>query len=938
MPSRSLLRSSVCIFAVLVSLQVLAQSNQAFLANQTKGLKVAQESSPGTPQRFSVAGHRARALKATAQLSNDSQASGLSFATAIAYKTGGNGANAIAIADVNGDGKPDLVVMNWCAYSSCTVPGNNIGVLLGKGDGTFQTAVVYASGGLYADSVVVADVNGDGKPDLVVANCGAGNNTHCVGASGNVGVLLGNGDGTFQPVVNYALGGYGSTSVAVADLRGDGKLDLVVAGDCAVGGCVGVLLGNGDGTFKPVVTYNSGGISALAVAAGDVNGDSKPDLVVANQCVDSTCTSSNVGVLLGNGDGTFQAVVNYGSGGLFSDSVAIADVNGDHKPDLIVANSFGSPAGLGNVGVLLGNGDGTFQTAVPYASGAFGAASVAVADVNGDGKPDLVVANCASGNNCVGTGNVGVLLGNGDGTFQTAVTYGGGGNAPFGVAVADMNGDGKPDIVAATCVSNVCGAGIGIAGVLINVSMTASATALSSSQNPSNFGQAVTFTTTVIAQPGFDKGTPTGTVSFFDGATQIGSSKLNSSGVATLMTSTLAVGTHSLTASYSGDTNFAPSTSAGLPQVVHGALVSLSPTSLNFGNQTVGIPSSPQVVTLQNTGNINLTITSIQITGANSGDFAQTNKCPASLSPNNSCQISVTFKPTSTGTRNAAVSVADNALGSPQSVSLGGVGVQASTTTTLTISPGTVAFGTGVTLTAKVNWAAGTPPDGEIVTFKNATGTLGTGALSKGTATFTSKTIAGGTYTVMASYSGDASFLPSASTQQALNVQDFKLSASPATVTVSASGQGGSTTITITPYGNLKAQSVSNWTCTGLPSGSNCSFGTVGSNDQVSLTITTTAASDLHWPVVGHHQRLFYAILLPGFLGMVSMAGQRRTLRRLRLLALLAVLGLPVLWMACGSGAKTGSNPGTPTGNSTVTISATSGTMQRSTTITVAVQ
>jgi hypothetical protein len=188
-------------------------------------------------------------------LSNDSQASGLSFATAIAYKTGGNGANAIAIADVNGDGKPDLVVMNWCAYSSCTVPGNNIGVLLGKGDGTFQTAVVYASGGLYADSVVVADVNGDGKPDLVVANCGAGNNTHCVGASGNVGVLLGNGDGTFQPVVNYALGGYGSTSVAVADLRGDGKLDLVVAGDCAVGGCVGVLLGNGDGTFKPVVTY-----------------------------------------------------------------------------------------------------------------------------------------------------------------------------------------------------------------------------------------------------------------------------------------------------------------------------------------------------------------------------------------------------------------------------------------------------------------------------------------------------------------------------------------------------------------------------------------------------------------------------------------------------------------------------------------------------------
>jgi hypothetical protein len=871
-------------------------------------------------------------------LSNDSQASGLSFANAVAYDTGGNGANAVAIADVNGDGKPDLVVTNWCAYSSCTVPGNNVGVLLGNGDGTFQAAVVYASGGLYADSVVVADVNGDGKPDLLVANCGTGNNTHCVGASGNVGVLLGNGDGTFQPVVNYALGGYGATSVAVADLRGDGKLDLLVAGDCAGGGCVGVLLGNGDGTFHPVVTYNSGGISALAVAVGDVNGDSHPDVVVANQCVDSTCTSSNVGVLLGNGDGTFQAAVDYGSGGLFSDSVAIADVNGDHKPDLIVANSFGSAAGLGNVGVLLGNGDGTFQTAVPYLSGAFGAASVAVADVNGDGKPDLVVANCASGNNCVGTGNVGVLLGNGDGTFQTAVTYGGGGNAPFGVAVADVNGDGKPDIVAATCVSNVCGAGIGIAGVLINISMTATATSLTSSQNPSNVGQAVTFTATVTAQPGFDKGTPTGTVSFFDGTTKIGNSNLNS-GVATLTTSTLAAGTHSLTASYSGDTDFAPSTSAGMQQVVHGAIASLSPSSLNFGNQTVGIPSSPQVVTLQNAGNINLTITSIQITGANSSDFAQTNKCPSSLSPSNSCQISVTLKPASTGTRNAAVSVADNAPGSPQSVSLTGVGVQAATTTTLTISPGTVAFGSSVTLTAKVNSAVGTPADAEIVTFKDATGTLGTGALSKGTATFTSKTIAGGTYAVMASYSGDASFLPSASTPpQALNVQDFKLSANPTTVNVPAPGQGGSTTITITPYGNLKAQSVSNWTCTGLPSGSNCSFGTVGSNDQVSLNITTTAVSDLHSPQVGHHQRLFYAILLPGFLGMVSMAGQRRRLRGLRLLALLAVLGLPVLWMACGSSAKTASNHGTPPGNSTVTISATSGTMQRSTTITVAVQ
>ena len=140
----------------------------------------------------------------------------------------------------------------------------------------------------------------------------------------------------------------------------------------------------------------------------------------------------------------------------------------------------------------------------------------------------------------------------------------------------------------------------------------------------------MTFTATVTAQ-GF-KGAPTGTVSFYDGTTNIGNSNLNSSGVAILTTSNLSVGTHSITATYNGDTNFAPSTSPVLYQVVQGAIASLSPTSLNFGNQTVGITSSPQYVTLQNTGNINLTITSIQITGTNSGDFGQTNNCPGSRS------------------------------------------------------------------------------------------------------------------------------------------------------------------------------------------------------------------------------------------------------------------------------------------------------------------
>jgi hypothetical protein len=171
-------------------------------------------------------------------------------------------------------------------------------------------------------------------------------------------------------------------------------------------------------SFLPAVTYNSGGSTPVSIAVADLNGDSNIDLVVANQ------DSSTVAVLLGNGDGTFQTAESYSSGGIFTESVAVADVNGDGKPDLLVAiNCTSSVDCSGLVAVLLGNGDGTFHPAVAYSSGGQSAESVAVADVNGDGKPDLLVANiCASLGSCT-IGTVDVLLGFGDGTFLPAVGY-----------------------------------------------------------------------------------------------------------------------------------------------------------------------------------------------------------------------------------------------------------------------------------------------------------------------------------------------------------------------------------------------------------------------------------------------------------------------------------------------------------------------------------
>jgi uncharacterized protein (DUF2141 family) len=360
----------------------------------------------------------------------------------------------LAVGDFNGDGKPDLAIL-----------GSNGGpissVLLGNGDGTFQAPIEFPTG-IGSESVVVGDFNGDGKLDLAVGGI----------SSGTVSVLLGNGDGTFQAGPSYPAG-VAPISIAVGDFNRDGKLDLVVANKGSLANnftdsSVMVLLGNGDGTFQPAVAYGPV-VNPYYVAVGDFNGDGNLDLAVAD--AGYFHDGAGVSVLLGNGDGTFQSAVTY-EAGVACFLVAVADFNGDGKPDLAVLGQ--------NEEVLLGNGDGTFQAAIPFPPGNY-IEPLAVGDFNGDGKLDLVVADVNA------PGSIDVLLGNGDGTFQTPINYGWGMDATTYayVAVGDFNGDGKPDLfvgislnsggAVATVLLNTCvSAGPSLATSLSNATLTVS--------------------------------------------------------------------------------------------------------------------------------------------------------------------------------------------------------------------------------------------------------------------------------------------------------------------------------------------------------------------------------------------------------------------------------------------------------------------------------
>jgi hypothetical protein len=402
---------------------------------------------------------------------------GGSFESPTHYYAVGNQPAALAVADLNHDGKPDIVVINNT--------DNTISVLMGNGDGTFAapTASEAAAGGATPaptyptgaspTSLVIADMNGDGIPDVVVSNF----------SDNTLSIFIGRGDGTFKTTVTVPVG-TGPIFVAAADMNGDGKLDLLVnnnlddtlgvllnkggsnfgamtttslgprllrpysqmlvVGDFTHDGRQGVittttsvsgnsviyLAGKGDGGFEPARFFNTG-LQTIYLATADVNGDGLVDLIAGS------AANATVRVLFGNSNGGLSASQDYPANGIAGGSqvqrLVAADFSGSGKPDIAVVNTSG-----GFMQLLYNDGTGHFHLNNSYVTGST-PSDVQTADLNGDGHLDLVETDSADG-------TLGVRLGNGDGTFQALQTYKVGAN-PQRVLLLDVNRDGNLDAV-----------------------------------------------------------------------------------------------------------------------------------------------------------------------------------------------------------------------------------------------------------------------------------------------------------------------------------------------------------------------------------------------------------------------------------------------------------------------------------------------------------
>jgi hypothetical protein len=768
--------------------------------------------------------------------------------------------------------------------------GNSVLVFLQSGDGSFQLGsypynqyVSYPTGGS-ACAVLVGDFNADGNADVITTNCN----------DNSVSVLLGNGDGTFRPHLDSPVGN-GPTSLAAGDLNGDGKLDLIVTdtGD----GAISLLVGSGDGTFQ-ALPYSATGNGPAATSVADFNGDGVMDVAVANQA------DNSVSILLGKGDGTYQAHVDYATGkGPYS--VVTGDFNGDGKQDLAVANNSDN-----SVSILLGKGDGTYQTHVDYATGK-GPYSVITGDFNNDGKQDLAVANNTDN-------SVSILLGKGDGTFQAHVDYAAG-KGPYSVVTGDFNGDGVPDLAvvgfAIDCLPpHYCSADGTIVILLGNGHGTFHAGATYTVADNLTYPAAAAVgdfngdgkLDLVVANPGWDF---------------VYISQWQSGSIAVLLGN--------------GDGTLQPP--------VTYSCCGESPVD------TVA-PSSVAVGDVNGDGVQDLVVTDLitnwvgVLLGKGDGTFQP----PTRYAGGQGHSAATLADLNSDGAPDVLFATPGNAVGVLFNLRGTFIDLQSSTNPSL---PGQeVTFTTTIRASMKRE-GIGTPT--AKVTFLDGTEALQSQALSAtGEASFSMATLSPGQHSIRVLYSGDENFTShtSAALIQQVNGPDFSLAAAPSSATLKAGSSVDFTLTSTAVYGFTGSVSLS---CTVSPKqtlGPTCVVNpqslSLASNGSatIKLTISTTPAVAFLDRMLQRKSSPLYALLFSvfsiAFLGTgCCRAGKKNMLEGMLWFLVLACMSLP---LGCGGGSSSPPppppSPGTPPGNYEITVNAKSGSTSHSTAVSVTVQ
>ena len=577
-------------------------------------------------------------------------------------------------------------------------------------------------------------------------------------------VLLGNGDGTFQPKLNYPGCPTGvAVKILLADFNRDGVTDVALGCSDGTNGGLAILLGNGDGSFKSPTSYTTGDVGGIAL--GDFNNDGILDIVLTNR------TQQNVMLFTGNGDGTFKAGTVLFTTPHRDHDIVVADFNGDGNDDIgysvSITGSILNPS-LSNIYLAMGNGNGTFQpTAVAATNvGEF----LTVGDLNADNKPDIVSCTITlPGGNYVGN-SMFVLIGNGSGTFKPTVTYSA--DYPSDPHLADVNGDGKPDIIAGGSYGALVFVGNGDGTLQPYTEPVIGGFALTYAVNSGDYnndGNADLI--------GTDANTPVAAVSLSE--VQQGASAAALAGVAVFP---LGSGTHNVDASYSGDSIYGANVSSTVP-----LLAAPTPTTLTLAVQPTSATVPGQSVTLTATLSPYTVGPPTTTTNGESVKFynGATLLGSGTLSSGVATLTTTTLPAGNDGLKAVYPGDANYNTSTSSTVTVTVTGIVVSSS----LNPSS--YSQSVTFTATV--ATGATGS---VTFMDGTTSLGNKTLSGGTATLSSSTLAVGSHNITGVYSGDGSHSPATSP---ILIQVVNKATPTVTVTTSgASTYGDSVTITAT--------------------------------------------------------------------------------------------------------------------------------------------